>query len=168
MLACASAHAEKSESVADQLVKFAFDGCDYLHANGWDAKARRPTAAAKLAAHFGRVLKKQPSGMTFEYELRSPGFPEWAITFSSLMLTLRPPPAVTLTLGELERVLGPSDVPEGDNAKPAVAPSTGAKRPELVEFGRHDGHRLCVIQAIIDRNRGDAGASRVLSFRFSD
>jgi hypothetical protein len=59
-------------------------------------------------------------------------------------------------------------LPEGDNAKPSAAVAEAVLRSELVEFARPAGHRLCVIQAIVDRNAADASASRVLAFRFSD
>jgi hypothetical protein len=150
------------------LEHFAFAGCDYLHANGWDAKAQRPTADSKLAPHFGRIIKKTASVVAFDYRMRVPGFADWDATYSSGLVTLKPPPTVTLTLRDLERVLGPANVPEGDNAKPGAAVTEAVQRSELLEFARPAGHRLCVIEAMIDRNAADAGASRVLAFRFSE
>lgn len=168
VLACASGYADEPATTAERLARFAVAGCDYLHANGWDVKARRPTLDSKLAPHFGRILKKEPNAVAFDYRLRVPGFADWDVIFSTGLVTLRPPDSVSLTLRDLERVLGPSDVPEGDNAKPGASVAGAVQSSELLEFARPAGHQLCVIQAMIDRNGADAGASRVRAFRFSD
>jgi len=168
VLASASAYSDEPTTTAERLAHFAFAGCDYLHANGWDAKAQRPTADSKLAPHFGAIIKSEKSGNTFDYRLRVPGFADWVVTYSSGLVTLKPPSTALLTLRDLERVLGPSDVPEGDNAKPGAGVADAVHRSEQVEFARPVGHRLCVIQAVVGRDAADASASRVLAFRFSD
>ncbi|HWE27914.1 MAG TPA: hypothetical protein VHB97_07920 [Polyangia bacterium] len=121
-----------------------------------------------MAAHFGHVIKKEPSGMVLDYRLRVPGFVDWEITYSSFIVTLKPPSTVMLTLRDLERVFGPSEAPDWDNAKPGATVAGAEPSYEQLEFAHPAGRRTCVIGAMVADTQGDASTRRVLSFFFSD
>jgi hypothetical protein len=159
------AHADVPAGVAQRLVRFVFAGCDYLTAH--EPSASHPEAAdKKLASHFGRILRSELDGTRMRYSLKTAAFDSWDVSYFARSIDLKFPPTVAITIGDLQRLLGPDDTPDVDYALSTT--STGPKIK--VEDRVFDTHRedYCYVTVSAEADRSKGAERRVFSLHFVD
>ncbi len=157
------AHADVPNGIAQRLVRFMFEGCDYLSANSPEPHQPEPPDK-KLAAHFGRIVKTQKRGIGLEYVLKTSTFAGWDVTYWFRGIDLKPPPTVAITMGDLQKLLGADDSPDVDYAVSATASGTKiAVEDRVFDLHREDACRV-EVRAEADEKKGPE--RRVFSLRF--
>jgi hypothetical protein len=94
------------QQLADRVVDFADEGCDYL--KGLKRRPNKPLdeGSRRQAAHFGRILGQEPRGDGTDYRVSLSLFPGWQAHYWLQSLTLAPPATETIMLGHFEKRLG--------------------------------------------------------------
>jgi hypothetical protein len=159
------ANADVPAGVASRVARFIFAGCDYF-----DTKPPQPDNPGpldkKLAAHFGRVTRSELDGIRVRYDLKVSGFDGWDVSYWSRGIDIKFPPTVTITMGDLQKILGPDDAIDVDYALSTT--STGAKiATEEREFNpKREDNCYVTVRAEADKRKGPE--RRVFSLRFSN
>ncbi len=103
------------QQLADRVVDFADEGCDYL--KGLKRRPNKPLdeGSRRQAAHFGRIQGQAPRGDGIEYRLTLSLFPGWQARYWLQSLTLAPPATPAILLGHFEKRLGKGEgTPAGE------------------------------------------------------
>jgi hypothetical protein len=156
---------EERNALVTRLVRFAYDGCEFLH-EGIGNGGSVPHRSDKLeAAHFGKTIRVTPRQGADLYELEVPQFRSWRATFRGSELELVLPRNVRLTVADFERVLGPATEPDEDYA---LGNGTGevADVEELV-FTAPKGQSHCRVRITVATGK-ERARERVLRFAFLD
>ena len=167
-----AAYGDVPSGVAERVARFIFTSCDYLTANTPEPHKPEPPEK-KLAEHFGHIVKTRRRGIAVEYVLKSPLFDGWDVSYWQRGVNLKFPSTVAITIGDLQRFLGPDDAPDVDYA--VAAPSSGDKESnwsrvvqleDRVFDPKRDDYCHITVQAEADKKKG--AARRVFSLRFID
>lgn len=165
-LACSPAKADEA-AVVERLVSFARSGCDFLHAHTFDPPA--PVwPPRKVAAQFGRVVRRVPVGATHDYVLAVPAFPRWTIAYSDRIVTFTIPSAMRIPMSRFIKLLGVPHPPDTDAARIADGSAETTTSDTEWEFPLSPDRRTCRLRADTDGARGPLGDQRVLTFSFHD
>jgi hypothetical protein len=167
LVGTAQAYADESAALADRLVDFALDGCDFFNATSVEPPQPMPSAR-KRAAHFGGIVKVRRRGIGREYQIASPRFPGWEITYFEGLVELRIPDGVSLSVAPFEQRLGPPHETDSDYAARAAAPVQGTGTVASLDllFPLVRGRPLCRIQVTTDGVGRVFRQQRVLRFSF--
>lgn len=160
-----AANADTPTGVAQQLARFIFDGCDYFEAHS--LQPHRPDPPHRmLAAHFGHVVKTQERGIALEYVLKVQKFAGWDISYWERGVDMKLPPTVAITMGDLQRLLGPEQLPDVDLAVSNTA--IGAKVDLADRVFEPPGHGVCRVTVRTEADPKKGPERRVFSLRFAD
>jgi hypothetical protein len=146
------------QQLADRLVDFADEGCDYL--NGLKRRPNKPLddGSRRQAAHFGRVLGQERRGDGTEYRLSVSAFPGWQARYWLQSLTLAPPPTQAIALAHFEKRLGKGEVPDAQYRAKLGTPPEGATD---FLFRAGPGHLGCDVLVTVGSDK------RVSAFRLA-
>lgn len=161
----AAARADVPAGVAQRVVRFIFDGCDYLTAHSPEPHKPSP-ADKKLAAHFGRITGSHADGIRTRYELKTAAFEDWEISYWARGIDIKFPPTVAITIGDLARLLGPDDVVDVDYALSATSANTKVEIEDREFNPQRDDYCHITVRAEADKRKGTE--RRVFSLRFVD
>jgi hypothetical protein len=131
-----------AQQLADRLMDFADEGCDYLKALKRKPNKPLDEGSRRQAAHFGRILGQEPRGEGTEYKLSVSLFPGWQARYWLQSLSLLPPGSEALALGNFEKRLGRGELPDEAMRAKLGAPPEGASQ---FLFGAGPGHLGCDI-----------------------
>lgn len=165
IVASSVASADEPTGTARRVVRFAFDGCEYLNTIAPDPD-NPGRLDKKLAAHFGRIGKSQLDGIRTRYELKTAAFEGWTVSYWVRGVDIEFPATISITIGDLQRYLGPDEAQDGDYAMGNA--STNSKSDvEVREFNpKREGYCYVTVRAEADRKKG--AQRRVFSLRFAD
>jgi hypothetical protein len=164
LLAPTTAWGDEGNALVIRLVRFAYDGCEFLHEGIGDGSV--PHRPDKLdAAHFGKTIRVTPRPGADVYELEVPQFRSWRAKFRGGELELVLPRSIRLTVADFERVLGPATEPEEDMA---LGDGSGDV-PDVEElvFAPPKAQRLCRVRITVATGK-ERARQRVLRFAFLD
>ena len=156
--------AEEASALVNRLVRFAFDGCEFVHEGIGDGTV--PHRADNLdAAHFGKTVRITSRPGADVYDLQVPQFRSWRARFRGGELELVLPRHIRLTVADFERVLGPATEPDED-MKVGDGRSDALDVADLV-FAPPKEQPLCRLRITVATGK-ERTRQRVLRFAFHD
>jgi hypothetical protein len=164
LLGPTTACAEEANALVNRLVRFAFDGCEFVHGGIGDGSI--PHRPEKLdAAHFGKTIRVTSRPGADMYDLDVPQFRSWRASFRGGQLELVLPRSIRLTVADFERVLGPATEPEEDIT---IGDGSGDV-PDVEElvFAPPKAQPLCRLRITVVTGK-ERARQRVLRFAFHD
>jgi hypothetical protein len=158
-----TAHAEVPAGITQRVVTFIANGCDFFHA---EPTRPRPLDDRKHATHFGTIAGAKRDGLPMRYSLKVAAFPGWDVSFWHDNVELKLPAQVAITMGDLQRFLGP------DSARDVMyAMSGGDQQPpptEEREFEPQANRPTCRVHVVAERDAKKGPARRVFAIVFSE
>jgi hypothetical protein len=164
LLGPTTARAEEARALVKRLVRFAYDGCEFLNEGIGDGSI--PNRPDKLdAAHFGKTIRVTPRSGSAIYDLEVPQFRSWRARFRGGQLELVLPRGIRLTVADFERVLGPATEPDEDYA--LGYGSGGVADVEELVFTPPKAQPICRVRITVATGK-ERSRERVLRFAFLD
>jgi hypothetical protein len=138
-----------AQQLADRIVDWADEGCDYL--KGLKRRPNKPLdeGSRRQAAHFGRILGQEPRGEGTEYKLSVSLFPGWQARYWLQSVTLAPPATEAIAIGHFEKRFG-----KGEGAP-------GSEGNTDFMFRAGPGHIGCDVTVTVGADK------RVIGFKFA-
>jgi hypothetical protein len=160
------ARADVPTGIAKRVVRFAFDGCDYLNTITPNPDNPGPLDK-KLAAHFGKITKSQADGIRIRYELKTARFDGWSVSYWARGVDIEFPASVSITMSDLQQLLGPDEAQDVDYVASTTTTTAAKNEVETREFNpKRDGY--CYVTVRAEANRKKGAERRVFSLRFAD
>ena len=159
------ANAEVPVGITNRVVRFLFAGCDYLATKPPQPDNPGPLDK-KLAAHFGHITKSEADGIRTRYHLKTAAFEGWDVSYWSRGLDIGFPATVAITIGDLQRLLGPDDAVDGDYALSTTSAGTKAELEDREFNPKREDNCYVTVRAEKDKRKG--AERRVFSLRFSN
>jgi hypothetical protein len=148
-----------------RLVRFVVEGCDYFSANPPDRKPE--PSDRKLAAHFGRVSNPRRDGNATRYDVKVRALDGWDVSYWWRGIDIKIPETVAITVGDLQKSLGPDTSPDVDYAMSNTSTQSARVEVEEREFNgaREDG---CHVTVTAEADKRNGTERRVFSLRFAN